>query len=40
MKTVDNYVNNVYKGHNENMSLKTLFVKKVLKNKDIFIKDT
>ena len=39
-KTVDKYVSNVYKGHILKLSFRGHFVKNMLKNRDIFIKDT
>jgi len=39
IKTVDKYVSNVYKGHNQYLSLMDLFNENTLKNKDILVKD-
>jgi len=39
MKTVDNYVGIVYKGHNFKLSFRYDFIKNRLKNKVILVKD-
>jgi len=39
MKTVDNYVGIVYKGHNSKLSFRYDFIKNRLKNKAILVKD-
>ena len=40
IKTVDNCVSNVYKGHILKLSVGVIFVKNTLKNKGFIIKDT
>jgi hypothetical protein len=36
---VDNYVSNVYKGHDQKLFLNASFIQNMLKNKDVLIKD-
>ena len=40
LKTVDNHVSNVYKGHNWYLSFRVIFAQNILKNKAILLKDT